>query len=273
MNEKRSIVGRLVVGVAAVVGVSWPRAALPHDTWVQAGPATVRPDDVVHIDLFLGNHGNDHRDFKVAGKLGSLDGVAVDVVAPRGGRTDLVPALVDVGYAPKEGFWTGRFVAAEEGLHCIAHVRDGIRHGSRGLKGGKTYFLVAERLDAIGKPAGDFAAPLGHPLELVLETHPVIGCGPGRPIAVRLLHHGQPLPDHRVSFIPRGVTLAADFDGEYERQTDATGRCSFTPREGNLILVVAHLTKSEEKGDGYDKTSYAATLVLNVPQRCPCCDE
>lgn len=244
-----------------------------HDTWVQATPTLVRPGDVVHVDLVLGNHGNDHRDFKIAGKLGSLDGVKVDVRAPAGTATDLVPEFVDVGYAPKEGFWSARFVPAAEGLHCVAHVRDGIRHNARGLKGSKTYFLTAEKLDALKTPTKEHATPLGHPLELVLETHPVIDCGPGKPIAVRLLHRGQPLPDHRVSFIPRGATLATDFDPNYEQKTDAAGRCSYTPREGNLILIVAHLTKPEETGDGYDKTSYSATLVMNVPQRCPCCDE
>jgi hypothetical protein len=199
--------------------------------------------------------------------------VAVDVVAPGGRKTDLVPALVDLGYAPKEGFWSARFVPAAEGLHCVAHLRDGIRHGARGLKGSKAYFLVAEKLDALEAATKDHATPLGHPLEIVLETHPVVDCGPGKPITVRLLHRGQPLPDQRVSFIPRGATLAPGFDVDHERTTDAEGRCSYTPREGNLILVVAHLTKPEEKGEGYDKTSYAATLVINVPQRCPCCDE
>jgi len=248
-------------------------AARAHDTWLQASPTTLRPGDVAHVDLFLGNHGNDHRDFKVAGKLGSLEGVAVDVIAPGGRRTDLVPAMTDVGSAPKEGFWTGRFVAATEGLHCMTHLREGIRHGARGLKGGKTYVMVAEKLDDLGAPAGDHATPLGHPLELVLETHPVVDCGPGRPITVRLLHRGRPLADHRVSFIPRGVELEPDFDPEYERTTDAEGRASYTPREGNLLLVVAHLTAPHENGDGYEATSYAATLVLAVPQRCPCHDD
>jgi uncharacterized GH25 family protein len=265
---KRAMIGAVLVGMAAGAA---PVAA--HDTWVQAAPTIVRPGDVVHVDLLLGNHGNDHRDFKIAGKLGSLDGVTVDVLGPGGRKTDLVPDMIDLGYAPKEGFWSGRFIPAAVGLHCVAHLREGIRHGARGLKGGKTHVLVAEQLDAIKTPTKEHATPLGHPLELVLETHPVIDCGPGKPIAVRLLHRGQPLPDHRVSFIPRGATLAADFDPEFERTTDAEGRCSYTPREGNLILVVAHLTKPEEKGNGYDKTSYSATLVVNVPQRCSCCDE
>jgi hypothetical protein len=76
-----------------------------------------------------------------------------------------------------------------------------------------------------------------------------------------------------VSFIPRGATLAEGFDPAYERRTDAAGRCSFTPKEGNLMLVVAHVERPEEKGEGYDKAAYAATLVLDVPQRCSCCAE
>jgi hypothetical protein len=272
MNE-RTMIYVLVVLIAALI----PATTHAHDTWLQASPALVRSDDVVHVDLFLGNHGNDHRDFKVAGKVGSLDGVTLEVIGPDGRKTDLVPDMVDLGYAPKEGFWSGRFVPAVAGLHCASHFRQGIRHGSMGFKGGKTFFLVAESLDKPAKPPGPLPAPLpgplGHPLEFVLETHPVIGCGPGRPITVQLLFKGKPLADQVVSFIPRGATLAAGFDPEFERKTDAAGRCSYTPKEGNFVLVVTHLVKPEEQGEGYEKTAYAATLVINVPERCACCEE
>ncbi len=242
-----------------------------HDTWVQVSARLVRPGDVAHVGLFLGNHGNDHRDFKIAGKVGSLDGIRLEVIGPDGRETDLVPDMVDLGFAPREGFWSGRFVPAAEGLHCIAHHRQGIRHGALGLKGGKTYFLASESLDAPAKPAGTLPGPLGHPLELVLESHPVLGCGPGRPIAVQLLFKGKPLADQVVSFVPRSATLAAGFDATHERKTDAQGRCSYAPREGDVLLIVAHLVKSDEAGEGYDTTAYSATLVIDVPQRCPCC--
>jgi hypothetical protein len=247
-------------------------AAQAHDTWLQVSPRAVHPDDVVHVDLFLGNHGNDHRDFKIAGKLGSLEGVQAGVIGPDGRKTDLVPDLVDLGYAPKEGFWSARFVPAAAGLHCAAHYREGVRHGAMGFKGGKAYFLAAESLDRPGTADEKLPAPLGHPLELVLESHPVLGCGPGKPIKVRLLFKGNPLADQAVSFIPRGATLAEGFDAEHERKTDAEGRCSYTPKEGNLVLVVSHVVRPEEKGEGYDKASYAATLVVDVPQRCSCCE-
>jgi hypothetical protein len=108
--------------------------ASAHDTWVQASQRLVGVGDVVHVELFLGNHGNDHRDFKVAGKLASLEGATLDVIAADGRRTDLVPAAVDVGYAPKEGFWSARFVPASPGLHGVAHTRTGIHNRKRGIK-------------------------------------------------------------------------------------------------------------------------------------------
>ena len=261
--------------VTLMSAVCWPLGAVAHDTWLQASPRLVQPDDVVHVGLFLGNHGNNHRDFKIASKVGSLEEVQVEVIGPDGRKTDLVPDMADVGYAPKEGFWSGRFVPASEGLHCFGHFRQGVRHGAMGFKSGKTFFLASESLDKPGKPdasGGDLPGPLGHPLELVLESHPVLGCGPGKPIAVQLLFKGKPLADQVVSVIPRGATLAEGFDAEHERKTDAEGRCSYTPKEGNLVLVVTHLVKPEETGEGYDKTAYAATLVIDVPQRCPCCE-
>ena len=259
--------------VAVLIAALIPLPARAHDTWLQVSAQAVRPDDVVHVDLFLGNHGNDHRDFKIAGKVGSLDGVQLEVIGPDGRKTDLVPDMVDLGYAPKEGFWSGRFVPAAEGLYCASHFRQGVRHGAMGFKGGKTFFLVSQSLDKPAQPQGPLPGPLGHPLEFVLETHPVISCGPGKPIRVQLLFKGKPLADQVVSFIPRGATLAAGFDPEFERKTDAEGRCSYTPKEGNFVLVVTHLVKPEEQGEGFEKTAYAATLVLNVPERCACCEE
>jgi uncharacterized GH25 family protein len=265
MHAFRSI----VAGICLTTG---PLRALAHDTWLEATPRLVRPGDVVHVGLFLGNHGNDHRDFKIASKVGALDEVQIKAVGPDGRTTDLVPDMVDLGYAPKEGFWSGRFVPAAEGLHCVGHFRQGVRHGALGFKGGKTYFLASESLDKPATPQGPLPGPLGHPLEFVLESHPVLGCGPDKPIAVKLLFKGRPLAGQVVSFIPRGTTLAAGFDAAHERRTDAEGRCRYTPTEGNVILVVTHLVKPDEKGEGFEKTAYAATLVIDVPQRCPCCD-
>lgn len=255
-----------------LIALAISAAARAHDTWVQTNTNVVRTGDLVHVDLMLGNHGNDHRDFKLASKI-SLERSELDVIAPDGNEYDLLPRLVDTGYTPKEGFWSGTFVTGKPGLYMVAHRRDALHLTKRGIKSGKTFFVASDSLDKVAEENPGFDKPLGHPLELVPLVNPVTPMGPGQPLRVRLLYNGQPLAGARVSFIPRGTTLSEGFDEQYERKTDDDGQAAFTPKEGNYYLVVAHHDEPEQKGDGYDRTAYSATLTVFVPQLCPCCGE
>jgi uncharacterized GH25 family protein len=246
--------------------------AAAHDTWVQTNTHLVRPGDVLHVDLMLGNHGNDHRDFKLASKV-STNNITLEVISPTGKKYDLLPELIDLGYAPKEGFWTNKFKPAETGLHIVAHTGIGGHATTRSIKSGKVMFVATKSMDKVSKENPGFAKPLGHALELVPLSNPVTPMGPGVPISVQLIYKGKPLAKTRVSFIPRGATLKAEFDDQYERMTDSQGKASYTPTEGNFVLVAAHVHEPEEKGENFDNTKYCATLVVYVPQMCPCCDE
>lgn len=246
-----------------------------HDTWVQTNTNLIRPADAVHIDLMLGNHGNDHRDFKLASKI-DLEGCTLDVVLPDGKKLDIRDRLVDLGYAPKEGFWSARFVGAKPGMYVVSHTLDKVvKHGKavRSIKSAKTCFVLSESLDKIIENRKGYDRPLGHPLELVNVTDPVIPMGPGVAVQVKLLHRGKPLANTKVSFIPRGTTLAEGFDKRYEKMTDASGKALFVPKEGNFYLIVAHKKSDDEKGPNYTATHYSATLTVYVPQYCPCCDD
>ena len=257
----------------AVLGLT-AAAARAHDTWLQTNTAVVRPGDAVYVDLMLGNHGNDHRDFKLAGKP-SLDGAAVTVVGPDGQRFDLKPSLADAGYAPKEGFWEARFGPAKAGLYVVAQTSDAVATYApeRVVRSAKTYFLASTSLDRVPADVAGFDRVLGHPLELVPLASPVAPMGPGVPVRVRLLYKGKPLANERVSFVPSGTPLTGDFDPTYERRTDADGTATFEPKEANRFLIVAHHDEPGEKGQGYDRTRYAATLTVLVPGVCPCCGE
>ena len=133
--------------------------------------------------------------------------------------------------------------------------------------------MVSRSLDNPSPDNPGFDRPLGHPLELVPIANPVTPMGPGTAIRVRLVYQGKPLADTRVSFIPRGVTLAAPRDETYERTTDAAGEASFAPTFGNYYLVAAHHEEPTERGEGYDRTKYSATLTVFVPQICACCGD
>ncbi len=112
---------------------------------------------------------------------------------------------------------------------------------------------------------------LGHALEIIPVSNPVVPMGSGRELTIRVLFRGEPLPKARVSFIPRHITLKADFDEEYERRTDDRGDATFTPQTGDQYLVVTHHKLPEEAAVEYDAISYSATLNVFVPQVCSGC--
>jgi uncharacterized GH25 family protein len=252
-----------------------PAVATAHDTWVEANTPLVRVGDRVEFDLKLGNHGNNHRDFKLAGKV-TLDSHTLEVIEPSGKRYDLKPELADVGYAAKEGYLTAGYVPGEPGHYTLLATSDRVvNHGSpeRSVRSAKTVILATHSLDRPTAKTASFRKPANLPFELVLLSDPVLFAGPGNPLEVQVLSQGKPVADCVVSFIPRGVELAEGFDEKYERRTNPEGKCSFTPTAGNVFLIVAHRTADDERTAEFERTKYAATLTVRVPQICPCCDE
>lgn len=275
---KRTLSGdfvmRTLMLTLAILTIVTTKIVVAHDTWVQTNTNVIRAGDSVHVDLMLGNHGNDHRDFKLASKI-ALTNASLKVLDPSGRAFDVKDRLIDIGYAPKEGFWTTKFAATEPGLYLVAHSNDAVvNHGTptRSVKSGKTFFVVTKSMDKIPHEHPGYDRVLGHPLEIVADANTVTPMGPDVPIRVKVLFKGQPLKEARVSFIPRGVTLSEGFDPNYERTTNDHGRCFFTPKDGNYYLVVVHHA-TDEKGEGYDSTKYSATLTVFVPDVCPCCGE
>ena len=250
-------------------------SARAHDTWVETNTNLIRTGDAVYVDLKLGNHGNEHRDFRLASKI-NLEHCTLDVIDPDGDAYDVKDRLVDVGYTPAEGYWMAKFAAVEPGLYIVSHTLDSIvNHGRpvRSIKGGKTCFVASPTLDRVPRDNPGFDRILGHALELVPVTNPVTPMGPGQPLTVRLLLKGEPAQGMRISFIPRGTELSGEFDERYESLTNQSGEAEFVPATGGQYLIVAHHRAEEESGDGYDLTHYSATLTLFVPELCPCCSE
>lgn len=261
--------------LALLCGCVITATASAHDTWVETHTNLVRTGDAIFIDLMLGNHGNEHRDFRLASKI-DLSGCTLDLLDPKGKQYDLLPQLVDLGYAPKEGYWKGKFAATRPGMYTVSHTLDKVvNHGHpvRSIKSAKAYYVVSPTLDKVSVVEGDYARPLGHPFELVPQSNPVTPMGPGQEITVQLLLRGKPVKNARVSFIPRLQTLAKEFDKRYERKTDSQGNASFTPKTGDQFLIVAHHHAEDESTKDYDETAYSAALFLYVPEVCPCCGE
>lgn len=249
-----------------------------HDLWLQTNAGIVRTGDAVHIDCLLGNHGNAHRDFKLAGKASTESIQNLEVMLPDGSRRDLAADLLDLGLSDKDGFPTVRLVTAKPGVHLVGHTADRVvNHGTavRSLRSAKCAFVAHDQLDKVPAHLEGFDRAFGHPLELVPESNLAV-MGPGAPIKVRLLLDGKPAAGVKVSFIPRGVTLKEGIDPDYERITDAKGKVSFSPKVGTYHLVVAHVDKAGKgtlNGKEFAATKYSATLCVLVPQKCPCQEE
>lgn len=242
--------------------------AAAHDAWLQTNTPLVRTGEVVHVDLRLGNHGNHHRDFKLAGRL-NLDWVTVDHIDPSGVRTDVKESMFSTAAAEKEGYWTTPLIVSKPGMHCVVETLDRVmQHGKsvRGIRSAKTYFLVADSLDKPSLTAANHATPLGLPFELVLQTCPLSEVAVGQPITVQALLKGQPISDVVVSFIPEGAELAGEFDPEFEFRTDAEGKATFIPKTATHYLIVTRHSADDERGDDYESTNYASTITLHVPR-------
>ena len=191
-----------------LLALAAPTAAFGHDTWVQTNTNLVRSGDVVHIDLMLGNHGNEHRDFKLAGKL------ALDGATPRGHRAGR-DAIRPEGPADRHGLHAAGGLLDDPvraGRARPLHGRPPLRPGDE-LRPGA---VDQERQDLLRRRAEPRQAA-GRQPRLRPAARPRPGVGPGRqpghadgagtPIRVRLLYKGKPLAGERVSFIPRGATL------------------------------------------------------------------
>ncbi len=200
--------------ICLFVVMSASLSSFAHDTWVETNTNLIRTGDAVFVDLKLGNHGNEHRDFKLASKI-DLEGCDLQIVGEYGASYDLKDRLIDTGYAPKEGYWTTKFAATKPGLYVVAHSLDAVvNHGrpTRSIKSGKTCFVVSDSLDRVPFLNPGFDRPSGHALELIPVANPVTPMGPGEPIRVRVLLKGEPLADARISFIPQSDTLREEFD-------------------------------------------------------------
>lgn len=245
-------------------------AVKAHDTWVESGPLVVPVGEYKYIDLRLGNHGNNHRDFKLASKI-TLAPCQVNVLSPDGGSENLISKMIDTGYAEKEGYWTTRYVPKQPGVYEVLHQLDTLHGTTRAIKSSKTYFVAQATSNNPAAtnsplPGEDNIRAHGLGLEMVPET-PIAQLQAGKPVRLRLLRSGKPVADNVVSFIPRGATLSENWDPDFERKSDSEGIVEYTPVEGNIVLAVAHFVAADEKGDGYTKTHYGATMVLSIPQQ------
>ena len=113
-----------------------PSAALSHDGWVEITPTIVEKGQVATIALTQGNHSNEHRSYRIAGKWDQKY-TTLAVIDPNGKQNTLTDRLIDLGeddekVGPKgpKGFFLAPFIPTAEGLYqAIARQARTIQQG------------------------------------------------------------------------------------------------------------------------------------------------
>jgi uncharacterized GH25 family protein len=254
-----------------------PQFVAAHDGWVEISPAIVEKNQLANISLIQGNHSNEHKSYRIAGKW---DGkyTVLSVIAPTGKSINLTDRLIDMGedadaIGPKgpKGFHLAPFVPKEDGLYqVLARQARTVQQGDGPkvitARIAKTAFAAfknptvaaAKTLKGFDRAiAGEDAAefiPLQNPLAIFANGS----------LALELRHKGKPIAGQVITLIRR----IDGFASVLERSTDEKGRVILPIGAADFYLARVKIDEETARPDGLkDKGSYESTYVFQVFNR------
>jgi uncharacterized GH25 family protein len=254
-----------------------PQTAASHDGWVEVSPAIVENGQLVTIALIQGNHSNEHRSYRIAGKWDQKYTTLV-VIDQAGKKQTLTDRLIDFGeddekVGPKgpKGFYLASFTPNEEGLfQTIAKQVRTVQQGD----GPKLLTMrIAKTAFASLNVPGVFTAKDLKGFDLTsggedgLEIFPIsnpMGIFPGNSVILELRLNGKPVVGKTISLIRR----ISGSGSVQDRTTDEKGRVTFSVGPSDSYLARVNLEVESPRPDGQaDKNSYEATYVFQVFNR------
>jgi len=255
----------------------YPSSIFAHDGWVEISPTIVEKNQVATIALMQGNHSNEHKSYRIAGKWDAKY-TTLAVVDPKGKTNALTDRLIDFGedaeaIGPKgpKGFFLASFVPKDEGLY------QGVARQARTLQQGDGPKIVTLRIAkaafaAFKAPTVSAAKTLKGFDRSVADTAAVEFIPVNNPLAVfaggsmtfELRKSGKPISGQM-------VTLVRRIDGPasvQERATDENGRVTFAVGPSDSYLARVKIANEFSRPDGQkDKASYESTYVFQVFNR------
>ena len=251
-------------------------AAYAHDGWIEV-PAIVEKGQPVTIALMLGNHTNEHRSYRLAGKWDPKF-TKLMIIDPSGKTDDITSSLIDLGEdeektGPKgpKGFHIATFTPKTEGVYIvIGREEQVLQFGDEprfhSVRSARAAFAALDNPRVAGgkKTSGfDRTVAIDNLMEIVPVSNPV-AITQNDPVTLELRYKGKPFPNQVVSVIPRlkGAASAQDL------MTDEKGRVKITTGAADTYLVRAKFDERSERKEGqYDLSSYEATYVFQVFNR------
>jgi len=251
--------------------------AQAHDGWVEITPTIVEHGQPIAIALIQGNHSNEHKSYRIAGKWDAKY-VALTVIEPSGRSMALTQRLFDMGeddekVGPKgpKGFHLAPFTPTVDGIFQLyARQHRALQQGDGPklltVRTAKTAFAVlktptvtaAKNLQSfdriiVGNDALEFI-PLNNPLAIYS----------GGSITLELHHKGKPASGQIITLVRR----VDGFASVLERPTDDKGRVTFPVGPADSYLARVKIDEESARPDGQkDKASYESTYVFPVFNR------
>src|SRR5689334_16151700 len=93
---KMKFLRKLKIVLCLLGALNLPRVAMAHDGWVEVSPTIVEKNQNATIALIQGNHSNEHRSYRIAGKWDQKYTTLL-VVDPKGKQASLTDRLIDFG--------------------------------------------------------------------------------------------------------------------------------------------------------------------------------
>ncbi len=239
-----------------------------HDIWIETSSTLVRKGEPVVVELKLGNCLEGKPDARINGQLPKPEG-SVFAIAPSDERFDLTKSLLSSTAVPGSGCWRTPLTVHDAGCTWLLQsLDDKVMHDGKRVLGrmvAKTPLVACE--DTHAMPTHIKAMAFSQPIELILESSPLVSVDSGSPIVVRLLKNDQPLVKVRLAFT-RPLSIGKAGDVRYEHvETDLDGRASWIPDLAGPLLISFNQMDESEYGDDYEATYYSTTMYLNVSNK------
>jgi uncharacterized GH25 family protein len=265
---------RLAIGSLFVLCLTKP--AFAHDGWVEV-PAIVEKGQPVTIALMLGNHTNEHKSYRLAGKWNPKF-TKLMVIDPSGMMNDITSALTDLGEdeentGPKgpKGFHIATFTPKTEGVHIVlAREEQVLQHGDeprfRSVRSARSAFTALRTPRVMeGKKSAGFGSifAIDNLMEIVPVSNPIAVTQDDR-VTLELRYKGKPFPNQIMSIVGR----LKGFASVQDLTTDEKGQVRITAGAADSYLVRVKFDERSERKEGqYDLSSYEATYVFQVFNR------
>jgi uncharacterized GH25 family protein len=268
---------RVLISVGLLGGLTLPRAGVAHDGWVEISPTLVEKNQPATIALIQGNHSNEHKSYRIAGKWDAKY-TTLAVVDPKGKTNVLTDRLIDFGedadaIGPKgpKGFFLAPFVPEDEGLYqAVGRQARTLQHGDgpkivtiRVAKAAFAAFKAptvsaAKTLKGFDRQIADNDA-----VEFIPVNNP-LAVFSGGSMTFELRKSGKPISG-------QVITLVRRIDGPasvQDRTTDEKGRVTFAVGAADSYLARVKIDEETSRPDGQkDKAGYESTYVFQVFNR------